>query len=206
MCECELCGRIISVRGENLVSGNTKGCGCDRNQKISRGLHENKLNKYEFNNELNCWMGFANNTQSVFLFDKDDYDLVSNYCWYENNDGRIITRLSRSEQIFLHRLLMFGLNARQHCELVDHINRNPMDNRRCNLRTCSNAENLRNSTKSHSASGIRGVTFNKQSGMWMAYIEVNGKHINLGKFTDINDAAKVRREKELEYFGEFAPR
>ena len=206
VCECMKCGRRLSVRGENLVSGNTKGCGCDKFEKIAIKNHENHLNRYEYNNELDCWVGYATNTGSKFIFDKDDYELVSQYCWYENQYGYFMTRLSKTEQIFIHRLLLLGLDAKNRKELVDHKNRKPFDNRRQNLRVCNHEENARNITvKADSTSGRVGVSWYSPGNKWRSYIAHNGKFISLGYYHNLNDAIRVREEKEKELWGEFAP-
>ena len=206
LCECMKCGNIVSVRGENLVSGNTKGCGCDRDEKISTKLHNNSLNRYEYNQDLNCWMGYANNTGNAFFFNKDDYELICNHCWYENNDGRIMTRLSKDKLIFIHRLILFGEHDGNTGVLVDHINRNPLDNRRSNLRTCNAEENARNVTVQEGTySGVLGVSWYEPGKKWRAYICPNRKFISLGYYDNIEDAIAARRAAEERYWGEFAP-
>jgi len=100
----------------------------------------------------------------------------------------------------LYKWLMNPPNGMQ----VDHINRNPLDNRRSNLRICTPAENYRNrSTNSNNTSGTTGVTMNQ--GKWVAVIGVGGKNKYLGTFKNIKDAIAVRKEAEFKYFGEFRP-
>jgi hypothetical protein len=194
------------VRGENLTSGNTKGCGCNKGKKISSSRHDSHKNEYYYDSELNCWVGYANNTDAKFLIDDIDYEVVSKYCWYETKEGRLMTRLSKNEQIFLHRLLMFGLSAKHTEAIVDHINRDPHDNRRCNLRQCSYKENSYNaSVSSNNASNILGVSWYKPGNKWRVYICPDGKFISLGYYDTLEEAAKVRKEAERKYWGEFAP-
>lgn len=50
-------------------------------------------------------------------------------------------------------------------------------------------------------SGKTGVSFNKNSGKWEAYISVNRKKVNLGSHEKFEDAAKAREEAELKYYG-----
>jgi len=87
--------------------------------------------------------------------------------------------------------------------IVDHINRDPLDCTNDNLRICKSKENSRNlSLAINNTSGVTGVGWYK----WVAQIMVNRKHINLGYFNNIDDAIKIRKEEEIKYFGEFAPR
>ncbi len=88
---------------------------------------------------------------------------------------------------------------------VDHINGNPLDNRRENLRICENAENNRNKglTKA-STSGYKGVSLYKRSGTWRAYIVTNYKQKHLGTFDNPIDAAKAYNVAAIKFHGEFA--
>lgn len=85
---------------------------------------------------------------------------------------------------------------------IDHINGNKLDNRVCNLRNVSQAENARNSSKSKSnSSGCVGVVFDKSRNKWAARIHDVDKMINLGRFDKFEDAVLTRKqaEKELGY-------
>jgi hypothetical protein len=69
--------------------------------------------------------------------------------------------------------------------VVDHINGDSLDNRKENLRICTNAENVRNSPKhSNNTSGYKGVIWAKREQKWCAQIIVDGKLINLGYYSD----------------------
>jgi hypothetical protein len=95
----------------------------------------------------------------------------------------------------LHRFIM---NA-QPGQYVDHISRDTLDNRRANLRICTNAANLRNGRlRPNNTSGVTGVSWNK--GKWAAEIKVNYQKIYLGRFTSLEEAASVRAEAERRYF------
>lgn len=83
--------------------------------------------------------------------------------------------------------------------VVDHINRNPADNRRCNLRICTQFENNKN--RSNNTSGTIGVTWHSKSKKWRATIEKNGKRYELGEFKDKDKAIQARLKAEQELFG-----
>lgn len=53
-------------------------------------------------------------------------------------------------------------------------------------------------------SGVTGVSFNKKSDKWEAYIGIDNKRIHLGKFNDFEDAVSARKEAEEKYFGEWS--
>lgn len=89
---------------------------------------------------------------------------------------------------------------------VDHIDHNTLDNRRENLRICTMNENSSHRKKQqNNTSGVIGVCWSKKDNKWMAYIMVNRRFKNLGYYNDINQAADVRKQAELKYFGEFQP-
>ncbi|ASJ79287.1 HNH endonuclease [Curvibacter phage P26059B] len=86
---------------------------------------------------------------------------------------------------------------------VDHINGNPSDNRRENLRFCTHAQNMQNSkVRSHSSTGVKGVQ--KHKNRYRALIRRDGKQVRLGSFTTIEEAKACYDAAALETFGEFA--
>ena len=90
--------------------------------------------------------------------------------------------------------------------VIDHINHNPLDNRRDNLRICTQQENdFNKSIQCNNTSGVPGVYFVKRRNKWQAQIKINRKNIFLGYYNTIEEAAEARRLAEIEYFGEFAP-
>ena len=88
--------------------------------------------------------------------------------------------------------------------VVDHINLNPLDNRKMNLRICTKQQNEMNRPlRNNNTSGITGVSLYKQTNKWRAYIEYNQKYIHLGLFDTKEDAIKARKQAEIKYFGEY---
>lgn len=89
--------------------------------------------------------------------------------------------------------------------VIDHINGDPKDNRISNLRAAcfsTNAQNAR--VRKHNTSSVTGVKIHKQSGKFIAQIDVRGERIHLGLFPTIAEAAVVRRAAEIKHHGEFA--
>lgn len=84
--------------------------------------------------------------------------------------------------------------------IVDHYNRNPHDNRWCNLKNGTQLQNCRNkSISSLNTSGVTGVYWDKNRGQWKASISVNNKTVNLGRFKELHDAVSARRKAEKEH-------
>ena len=205
LCKCSKCGKTRSVETSNLVGGNTRGCSCDQHERS--GEKSKKYNTFEYDADNKCYKLYASNTNNVFLIDECDYESVKKHCWYENNDGYLMTRLDKKTLIFLHRFIMFGTDCKYDRQtLVDHQSRDKHDNRRSNLRLANPAENARNCSMSvTNTSGCIGVSEYAPNGKWRAYICVDRKFISLGYYDNKDDAIKARQEAEIKYFGEFAP-
>ncbi|OLE10689.1 MAG: hypothetical protein AUG89_11540 [Acidobacteria bacterium 13_1_20CM_4_56_7] len=87
---------------------------------------------------------------------------------------------------------------------VDHVDGNPLNNQRANLRQANRYQNGQNRKVQKHSSRFKGVSFWKSVGKWVASINVNGKKRHLGYFKDETDAAKrYDRAAELN-FGVFA--
>ena len=133
--------------------------------------------------------------------DDEDFERVVAHKWqYNPYTGYAATHLNTKKQITLHR---FIINAKPG-EITDHINLDKLDNRKSNLRLCTQAQNTQNRLRaSHNKCGYKGV-FLHPSKKWMAYIRHNGKQIYIGLYKDIIDAALAYDKKAIELFGEFA--
>lgn len=106
---------------------------------------------------------------------------------------------TKSGSLLLHRLLV--PDAPQ----VDHINGNGLDNRRANLRACTNAENQRNRGRSaNNKSGYKGVRWHAASRRWRAQIVSDGQQRTLGHFYSPEAAARAYDRAARQLHGEFA--
>ena len=102
-----------------------------------------------------------------------------------------------------HRLVWAVVHGEDPKFILDHINRDKSDNRIENLRLCTNHQfdNRQNTTKyANNTSGVKGVSWYKPLGKWVANIRVNKVLIFLGYHSTIEAAAEARREAELKYF------
>lgn len=88
---------------------------------------------------------------------------------------------------------------------VDHVDRNPSNNRISNLRIASRSQNVANSpSRKSSKSGVKGVHWDSVSQKWKAQIHFNGKKKSLGRFKSIEKAAEAYARAAEVAFGEFA--
>ena len=194
LCECNCMNKTRMVcLGNDIKRGKVKSCGC------SRLLFVKKRNDYDLSGEYG--IGYCSNTGTEFYFDIEDFDKIKDYCWYEafaRGYSYVNTNISRGKSIRMHQLL--GYTG------YDHIDRNALNNRKCNFRQASNSENARNHTKANNnTSGFIGVSWNKQRQKWVSYIIINNANKYLGIFKNKEDAIKMRLQAEAKYFGEFAP-
>ena len=128
------------------------------------------------------------------LIDTNDLDVASSIKgrWFANkhHSGKYYIRGPyKGGKVMLHRLIM----KPQDGLVVDHINHNPSDNRRINLRVISNSENKQNlvGARSDSGTGIRGVRYDADSKIWYVTIKVSGIEKYLGSYKTKEEAAEV---------------
>ena len=101
----------------------------------------------------------------------------------------------------LHRVIMLLIHGHLDKNVhVDHISHDRADNRLCNLRLVSLAENNKNkSMDRRNSTGVTGVRFNKRYNTWGAHIGVNGIEIHLGSFKTLEEATAARLDAEKKY-------
>jgi len=111
----------------------------------------------------------------------------------------------KGKSYFLHRLAWlyeFGEFPPSH---IDHINNCKDDNRICNLRLATRSQNLCNVKRTkRNTSGIKNVSFHKESNKWRVVVSVGGKNQSFGLYNDIELAELVAIEAKNKFHGEFA--
>lgn len=140
------------------------------------------------------------------LCDPEDWEKLKGLKWCKNKQGyaQTTTRGGRkgSKSVTFHTAVMGKKDGR----VIDHINRNKLDNRKENLRYATRAENAINSKKSNSATGVRGVYVdNRKKKKYLARIRANGKNTHLGMFYTAEEAKKAREKAEIDLYGVFSP-
>lgn len=206
LCECE-CGNIVELPLTKVKNGYVKSCGCMRIWSYSTfGERRRKTNKYILDGDYG--IGFTFNTNAEFYFDLEDYDKIKDYCWFENirttGYHALVTRLHGKEDKVVTMSGLLGMKS------FDHIDRNPLNNRKENLRKATITENCRNaSLRKDNSSGVTGVYYCNTSKRWVAiiyYHSPDGKRkTESHHFTHKKDAVRCRLQMEHDYFGEFAP-
>lgn len=201
ICDCQLKlpeseREIITLRTSNLTSGNTKSCGCF--QKVCCV----KQNRYKIEGNI---VKMYDSNDKVFLIDLEDLQKTLKYCWKLNSRGYVVsaTRADEGKKgLRLHRYLMNCVDTKL---VVDHINHNPSDNRKSNLRVCTQQQNMFNQKpNTRNKSGVKGVRFIKSCKRWEVRFTYNGKERVIGYFDNIADAIALRKQYEEKFYGEFS--
>jgi len=144
------------------------------------------------------------------IIDDCDKDLAG-YNWSVTSNNKYarrgIRKNNKANNIYLHRIILERILDKKLAdgEYCDHIDGNGFNNRRCNLRVATYAQNNRNQRlASHNTSGYKGVSWAKRERKWRSSITVNNKMCHLGYFNNKEDAYKAYCEAAIEYFGEYA--
>ena len=196
-CKCS-CNNPIHpiVSSANLKSGKVKSCGClNREKTIERNKHPKK-NEYFFYDDY--VKGITKEGEEFFV-DKEDFEKIESYYWhshYVKRKANYVSCISNGKRLYIHRIIVDCFDKEL---VVDHIDGNPLNNRKNNLRICTKAENSRNLTAYDPE--LRGIVIRGKS--YGVHINFKGETIWLGSFPSLEKAQKVRDDAELVYFGEF---
>ena len=140
------------------------------------------------------------------LVDDSDYEALSKHEWQaaRRSNGQFSYAIRteykpKKRTVYMH-VELTGLVK------TDHKDGNGFNNQRYNLRSATNLENARNTSKaSNRSSQYKGVSYRKDRGYYRAYIRDNGKLVNLGSFgQDEVSAAQAYDNEALKRFGSYA--
>ncbi len=139
------------------------------------------------------------------VIDAEDYDFLRTVMWHtkEGNATCYARGHVKGKHVNMHRVLMGAKDG----EVVDHIDHDGLNNRKDNLRVCSVAENNRNrrvGMRRKTSSKYKGVSWDKKSRKYVAYINHNRKKHLLGMYHDEIEAAMAYDRQASELFGQFA--
>lgn len=137
----------------------------------------------------------------ICLVDDEDHLYLSKFFWGKDKNGyarRTLRFGAKRTKLFMHREILNAPNGMD----VDHINGNPLDNRRSNLRLASRQQNLFN-MRCTNPLGYKGVTKARDEKRYRTKIRVGRKYISR-YFDTLEQAARGYDELAKQYFGDFA--
>jgi hypothetical protein len=138
------------------------------------------------------------------IVDPDDYQKLVEYPWLlcDSETGQYALRLAGRQIISMHRVIMNAPRG----SIVDHEDRNGLNNTKINLRFATRSQNncnIRRRTKTKT-SKYKGVSFASKIKKWRAQIKYNETTKHLGYFDNEEDAARAYDEAAKIYHGQFA--
>lgn len=131
--------------------------------------------------------------------DIEDIEKIKDFtwCWIDSGTNRNAIYIQSTscnvynKRIKLHRLIMNCPDDK----VIDHINRDTLDNRKSNLKVCKQEENLHNRTVfKNNTSGCTGVIWKKRKRKWEARITIDYICYFLGYYNDYKDAVRARKQ------------
>jgi hypothetical protein len=198
---CACCGAEFSTRSAEPAKTCSKRCRIQQRTNtvlVERRAVEQLKALAQQAPEGARWLAIRSTSGYVFsLVDEDIFEHVSILSWQLHSERYAGVKHRRKSWVFLHHLI---IGAPPDGLMIDHRNRDTLDNRRANLRFASRAQNMQN--RQHWV-GFRGVD---QTGpnSWRAAIRADGRRISLGSFATAEAAARAYDEAAVKYHGEFA--
>jgi hypothetical protein len=148
-----------------------------------------------------CAIPLVNMDGLCALVDAADYEWLSRFTWRATSGGGetfyAYTRC-KGKMCFMHRMIMNPPAGM----VVDHKNRDGLDNHRVNLRNATRGQNNINRAWDNGVSGFRGVY--PCGDKWGARIGYQRRLLHIGVFDDPAEAARAYDRKAIELHGEFA--
>ena len=166
--------------------------------------------------KVRLWKNRNELSDEYTIVDDEDYDKVVEalgkrakwYLWKSTTGRKYAMNGTRHRSV--HRVVMGDPEGMD----VDHIDGNALDNRKENLRICTRSQNCCNKkVRRDSGTGVKGVYKLKRENCkkpFCAYINnpkfkfPNNRHIHLGYYKTIEEAALAYNKKAIEMYGEFA--
>lgn len=139
------------------------------------------------------------NSDKMALVDHEDFDYLNQWTWFLDKDGYVVrytTSKGKRLTIGMHRMLVKG-------EEVDHIDSDPLNNQRANLRALTHQQNIQNNRPHKDGTSIyKGVS--KRGNSWRAQICKDGQKVMLGNFPEERYAAYAYDIAARDMFRQYA--
>lgn len=219
MYKCDACGKEISKK--NTLYGHIV-CSKHMHQLLKYGKFidniqrtENDLNEFKIQGDIVIFDLYklpSSEKVDEFIIDKDDLDKVRYHKWRlsrsQNGMKHVVTGMPAKNTMRDLSWVVLGLDNRDIKNkniVVDHIDCNPLNNRKSNLRICTQSENSLNRLyMKNNTSGFIGVSFKKDRKTYDPEIKYRDKRCHLGATKDFKEAVYKRMVAERILYQEFA--
>jgi hypothetical protein len=211
MYKCEICGREskkkIRLGGYTLCSKHMhqlhdRGKFLDNIQRTNSDLNDYKIEgeiiRFNLYNQKNEYVG-------NFIIDFEDIEKVKYHKWRFSHSHVVTGQPAKGEQKELSHIVLDVVGKLAPGQVVDHINGDATDNRKENLRICTQSKNtLNKSFISNNTSGFIGVSYSEKRDRYDPEIRIGHKRCHLGYKRTLEEAVYARYIAEKLVFKEFA--
>lgn len=169
----------------------------------------NDKNEYKIDGDIGIFDIYNQQSEKIseFIVDAEDVEKIRDYKW-RMSYGRIVTGNNTKTRptLYLTHLLL-DVEETDYNHKIDHIDGDPLNNRKSNLRICTQGENTLNKVRvSNNTSGIIGVHPDRRKNRksnWCAEIRKNNIQYHIGQYVELSEAAYARYVGETILFGEY---
>lgn len=193
-CKCD-CGNELEVPSSYLLNGHKRSCNCYRSEYMSK--KQKKYNRIEV--EGNIAKIYFFNSDRYAIIDKEDVDKVKEYCWFDRPKKYYPSAQINGKTVELHRLIKPNNDKGF---VTDHINRNPLDNRKENLRIVTQCVNCQNTgINKTNTTGHKYISYLSTRNVYVVSMARNHKKYYIGSYPTLDKAIenleKFKKEHNL---------
>jgi len=134
------------------------------------------------------------------MVDDEDYEFLNRHNWYVDKTGYVRTVLN-NKQFYMHRLVFGKVPSGM---VVDHADRNKLNNTKSNLRVATHGQNSFNIGKVKGNGQSEYIGIQKRGNSWRAYASINNKDVYIGASKDEVECARMRDAFVYAIRGEYA--
>lgn len=175
----------------------------DNIQRTNSDKNDYKINYEDKTVTFNLY-NQRNQFVKTFIIDFDDIEKVKYHKWRISHDHVVTGQPAKKQQRSVAHVIL-GIDSRKTDKVIDHIDGDPFNNRKSNLRLITQSQNTKNSCIAKTnTSGFKGVCFDKERNQWATEIRYNKKRIHFMRRNTKEEAVYQRLIAERHLYKEFA--
>ena len=210
--KCDICGRELHkknrIKGHILCSKHMHqflkyGRVLDNIQRTNKDLNDYKINYKTKVATFNLY-NQRNIKIAEFVIDLDDIELVKYHKWRLSHNHVITGQPAKKTQRNVAHIIL-DFNTKKSNMVCDHIDGNPLNNKRSNLRLITQSDNVKNQAiNCKNTSGYKGVCFDRKRNKWASEIRCGKKRVHFKRSYKKEYAVYMRMIAEKKLFKEYA--